>query len=169
MRYPELLHLNGGSKQHWLRVHRVEVLQFLSKNGQEATLEEFHMRSKTLKDLVESNHEVRPVTDTERLQHQQDIQSADIAELRQDVRMVRSYLTEFELHVAEILREQFLMPMVKMITDGKASAPKISGDDALNIDDLIAPTSQKVGNMTLKRRSLDIMTSKQRKLKGHNT
>lgn len=44
----ELVGLNGGRKQLWLRQHRGEVESFYGKHGAEATLAEFNIRQETL-------------------------------------------------------------------------------------------------------------------------
>lgn len=44
----EVIGLNGGSKQFWLRMHRKDVEQFYYANGPEATMAEFNIYPDTL-------------------------------------------------------------------------------------------------------------------------
>ena len=46
--HPEVIGLNGGKKQFWLRTHRAEVDEYLFKHGPDATLVYFNMNQDTL-------------------------------------------------------------------------------------------------------------------------
>lgn len=56
----ELVGLNGGKKQFWLRLHRKEVEEFYFKHGPEATMKEFCLRPATLERFFDrKGHEER--------------------------------------------------------------------------------------------------------------
>jgi hypothetical protein len=50
----DLKGLKGGLKQHWLRMHRPEVTEFLNKNGRESALVEYNLRPATLDRFLEN-------------------------------------------------------------------------------------------------------------------
>ena len=50
--YPEVIGLNGGAKQLWLRIHYDMVKDYYYKNGPDATMSRFNMRQYTLESFL---------------------------------------------------------------------------------------------------------------------
>jgi len=130
--------LSGGKKRMWLRVHRDEVLAYLEKNGEEATMKEYHLRKGTLDRVISLSEGYYPrFTRYDSLELKINRDEVSIADLRGELRELKELFAVFQESVAEQIKQNFLIPLLQAgirPPEGLELAPH---PDLLNVNSLI--------------------------------
>jgi len=110
--------LHGGVKAMWLREHKEEVLEYLDKHGEEATLVYYNIsRKDTLERLVKTGSSKpfrQEFTRMDRIEMKANMAAADLRDSKGKVQELEASYQKFVESVGEQLAVKFFLPLLRL-------------------------------------------------------
>lgn len=111
--------LRDGRKQHWLRLHRDEIMAYADLHGVEAAREEYHIvKDSTWQGLVHPKaRQPKSPTQIDRLETQLEIVKQNVRELRKESREKDVAYSRFVDAVSSQISDKLLKPLLSSVIE----------------------------------------------------
>lgn len=112
--------VNGGKKQHFLRVNRAEILAHAEKYGEASTMLKYNIKKSTWDSFINRADAVnRKMSRADKATLRAEIAEQGLREVKRDVNELKESYSRFVPHLADQITEKFFKPLLS----GKIELP----------------------------------------------